>query len=110
MESHLIEDLGKLIVPVNSLWEVKEIKVEHEREEIYVSVEFKHDYYKYKGKKCALYDKRPARQWRHLDLWQYKTFITARVPRIKTNDGIMSIPVPWSDENERMTILMEKKF
>jgi hypothetical protein len=52
METHLIEDLGKLIIPVNSLWEVKEIKVEHESEEIYVFVEFKQDYYKDKGKKC----------------------------------------------------------
>ncbi len=110
MEQHLIDDLGKLIVPVNSLWGVKEIKVDHESGEIYVFVEFNQDYYRHKGKRFPLYDRRPARQWRHLDLWQYKTFITARVPRIKVDGGIMSIPVPWADENERMTILMEKKF
>ena len=110
MEERLISDLGKLIVPVNSLWSVIDIVVDHLQEEIHVEVVFNQEFYKYKGKKLRLYDKRPARQWRHLDLWQFKTYIVARVPRIKTELGIMSIPVPWADEHERMTILLEKKF
>jgi len=110
MEETLISDLGKLILPINSLWTVQDIKVDHFLEEIHVEVVFNQDFYKYKGKKLRLYDKRPSRQWRHLDLWQFKTFIVARVPRIKTELGIMSIPVPWADEHERMSILLEKKF
>lgn len=110
MEERIIGELGKLIIPVNSLWSVVDIKVDHDKEEIFVEVEFGQKFYKYKGKKLGLYDKRPKRKWRHLDLWQYRTFIVAQVPRIKTSEGIMSIPVPWAEEHERMTTLLEKKF
>ena len=40
MEERLVADLGKLIVPVNSLWSVIDIKVDHFQEEIHVEVVF----------------------------------------------------------------------
>jgi hypothetical protein len=110
MEEILVSALGKLIVPLNSLWQITSIDVDHQLQEVYVCATFTQDFYKVKGKKIKLYDSRPARQWRHLDLWQYKTFITASLPRYKTELGISSVPVPWADTNERVTILLEKKL
>ena len=49
------------------------------------------------------------RKWRHLDLWQYKTYIKASVPRIKTPEGIISMEVPWADNFSRISGLFEKK-
>jgi hypothetical protein len=38
------------------------------------------------GVRYPIYDHRKEREWRHLDLWQYKTYIVARVPRYQ-KDG-----------------------
>jgi hypothetical protein len=43
-------------------------------------------------------------------MWQYKTYIKARIPRCKLPDGkYASVQVPWADAKERMTELLEKK-
>lgn len=45
-------------------------------------------------KDCPLYDTH-IRRWRHLNFFQYRCFITARVPRVKTQNGVKTIDVPW---------------
>ena len=62
------------------------------------------------GNRYKIYDYRPLRKWRHLDLWQYKTYIKAQVSRIETSDGIVSVEVLWADNFERITGLFEKKL
>jgi hypothetical protein len=44
-----------------------------------------------------------------LDLWQYKTLIVTRLPRYDDGRGVKTIEVPWSDSNERITRMLEKK-
>ena len=110
MEETLLKSLEQLIIPLNSLWSITKIELNHDLEEVYVNVSFNQTYYKVKGKKKPIYDHRPLRKWRHLDLWQYKTFISADIPRVKTAVGIMSIPVPWAAANERMSELLKKKL
>jgi transposase len=57
--------------------------------------EFVHDYRKY-------------RRWRHLDILQFKTFINAKIPRIKSKDvTIQSVKTPWASEGNRHTFLFE---
>lgn len=110
MDTKLLKSLETLIIPTNSLWSIKDISVDSILCEVNVTMTFTQDYYKVKGKKQKIYDHRPSRKWRHLDFWQYKTFIRAEVPRVKTDTGIISIPVPWAEVNERMTELLEKKL
>ena len=106
----MLSSLEQLLIPTNNLWSIKSINIDHTLEEVYVEMSFNQDFYKVKGKKVKLYDYRPKRKWRHLDFWQYKTYITTRVPRVKTAIGIISIPVPWAESNERITELLEKKL
>lgn len=48
------------------------------------------------------------REWRHLDTCQYKTFIRARVPRVKRPDGTTAeLEVPWAERFARVTRMME---
>ena len=62
------------------------------------------------GEVCTLWCILLERVWRHLDMWQYKTFIKARIPRCKIADRkYASVQVPWADAGERMTDLLEKK-
>ena len=60
-------------------------------------------------KSASLYDHRDPRQWRHLDSCQLKTFLTARVPRVKCSEhGVQTVDVTWSSPNSRFTHLFER--
>ena len=34
---------------------------------------------------CSIYDHRESRTWRHLDVMQFKTYISCKVPRVKSS-------------------------
>lgn len=61
------------------------------------------------GAHCPGYDSR-LRSWRHLDTCQYKTVVTARVPRVNCPEhGCLTIAVPWAEERSRFTLLFENE-
>ncbi len=48
------------------------------------------------------------RVWRHLDTFQYKTLLHARVPRLNCpTHGVKQISVPWAEDGSRFTALFE---
>ena len=105
------EILEKILLPINSLWAVSNVKVDGLSEEVYVSLEYALPYIEEGGKRYSIYDHRPVRRWRHLDLWQYKTFLCARLPRYKDEKGFYhTVSVPWAEVSEQMTVLLEKKL
>jgi transposase len=58
-------------------------------------------------KACPGYDSR-LRSWRHLDTCQYKTILTAKVPRIECGEhGVQQVMVPWAEPNSHFTALFE---
>jgi transposase len=58
--------------------------------------------------RCALYDRREERRWRHLDTMQYQTYLHARVPRIRLTSGeVVTISVPWSEPHSHHSVLFE---
>jgi len=59
------------------------------------------------GAICARYDRR-TRSWRHLDTMQYRTVLTADVPRVTCKEhGVAQIVVPWAEPGARLTALFE---
>ena len=59
------------------------------------------------GAICGRYDKR-TRSWRHLDTMQYRTVLTADVPRVTCKEhGVKQIVVPWAEPGSRLTALFE---
>ena len=49
------------------------------------------------------------RRWRHLDSCQYRTYLKAKVPRLKYPDGRTElVRVPWAEKNSRFTLLFER--
>jgi transposase len=53
------------------------------------------------------YDSRP-RRWRHLNTMQWKTFITADVPRVNCPKcGVKQVRVAWAEDSSRFTELFE---
>ena len=48
------------------------------------------------------------RSWQHLNFFQHQCFITAKVPRIKTNTGqVETVAVPWARAGSGFTLLFE---
>jgi transposase len=56
---------------------------------------------------CPVHDT-VERKWRHLDFWQHRTALTARVPRIKCEEhGVLQAQVPWARPGSGFTLMME---
>jgi len=49
------------------------------------------------------------RRWRHLDSCQYRTILTADVPRVQCEThGTQAVQVPWAEKHGRFTALFER--
>ena len=109
-------DLFTLALNLNDPWFVKEVNFTTSSNdsfpELHITIEYK------KGssfpcpesncqEKSKVYDSQ-ERTWRHLNFFQYKTYIHAKVPRIEcSKHGIKTINVPWSSANSGFTLLFE---
>ena len=61
------------------------------------------------GADLSVYDHAPERAWRHLDTCQFKTFLHARIPRVKCpTHGVRQVKVSWAEEHSRFTVLFER--
>jgi len=48
------------------------------------------------------------RTWRHLNFFQYETYLHARVPRVRCSEcGVKQVSVPWSRPGSGFTLLFE---
>ena len=104
-----VEFLEKLL-GLTSDWQVTEVKVNKEIQQIEIFVVFKHKraICPITGRMSKVYDLREMRRWRHLNVMQYETYINCRVPRVINEEGkITTIEVPWSDYSGRYTFLFE---
>ena len=110
MQADTEKILEKILLPLNSQWEVLSVETDDRSEEIFVNLRYKFDYVEDNGYRYPIFDYRKSRKWRHLDLWQYKTYLVGQIPRYKDNSGFFkSVKVPWAEEYERLTNLLEKK-
>ncbi len=82
-------------------------KVEHKDLEVHIHIDFKRgSKFLYQGELCGVHDTL-MREWRHMNLFQYKTYLHAYVPRIRTPGGVKQVQVPWAREGSGFTLLFE---
>jgi transposase len=105
------ENLFKMALGLQEPWYVEKIefgnKSKTERE-LNIHINFKRGA-KFKvseGKETTAYDT-IERKWEHLSFFEHKCYIHARVPRIKTTEGIENVEVPWARQNSGFTLLFE---
>ena len=59
------------------------------------------------GEFCAVHDT-VEKKWRHLDFWQHRTELNARVPRTSCQEhGVLQAAVPWARAGSGFTLMME---
>jgi transposase len=104
------KDLYATILGIVAPWVVREVDLRAEAEEIEVFIEHGDPHSltcPECGAACARHDAR-RRSWRHLDTCQYRTTLTADVPRVKCpRHGVHQVPVPWAERNSRFTAMFE---
>ena len=92
-------------------WYVKDINFNPELKQLDIWIDFK------KGSKflcpkcsesnCSVHDT-IEKVWRHLNFFEYKTYIHCRVPRVKCGDcDVHLIEVPWARKQSGFTLLMD---
>lgn len=104
------KDLYAAILGVAPPWSVREVELRAVAEEVEVFIE--HDdsvglSCPRCGQSCGRHDTR-RRSWRHLDTCQFRTTLTAEVPRVQCPEhGVLQLEVPWSERGSRFTALFE---
>lgn len=59
------------------------------------------------GEACKAYDAE-EKVWRHLNIFQYRCYLHARVPRVRCEShGVRTVEVPWGRAGSGFTLLME---
>ena len=59
------------------------------------------------GEYCPVHDT-VEKKWRHLNFWQHRTELVARVARISCQEhGVLQAEVPWARKCSGFTLMME---
>lgn len=91
-------------------WEVYKVNFteqsESQKKQVHIYIRYTDDkgVCEQTGEICPVYDYRPERMWRELDVIGCTSYLYCRVPRIKNSLGkIVSVPVPWAEDDNRNT-------
>lgn len=105
------KELYRQILDIRAPWEVVDVQLDRAGREVRVNVEWmptERLTCPECGEECAQHDRR-KRSWRHLDTCQYRTILTAEIPRAKCEKhGVLQVRVPWAEPGSRLTALFER--
>jgi transposase len=104
------ENFFTLLLNLEDGWSVRSIRSDLNASEVYIKIECQLREFSDPETEdiCKFYDYAPERTWRHLDTMQYKTYITCRLPRMKTRTGkVKTVSPSWASGYERHTYLFE---
>jgi len=94
-------------------WYISRIDIDVAKEEAHVYITHHHEKMSCPtcGVKCKVRDHGEGeRVWRHLDLWQAKTFLHASMPRTDCDKhGVLTVPVPWAEPGSRFSMGFESR-
>lgn len=108
----LTKDFFNLLSDFGDDWVIAEINADHTKKEVYLKMKYANSKYydPETDEECKLYDHAPERLWRHLDIWDYKSFIVCSLPRVITQGGLVkTIKLGWADKHARHSYSFEIK-
>ncbi|MEO0330981.1 MAG: ISL3 family transposase [Bacteroidota bacterium] len=104
MESLFTSALG-----LTEPWHVKALNFVPEDKTLTIEIDFKKgSLFPYKEEANLKVHDTKTKEWQHLNFFEHKTLLKARVPRVKTEDGkVKFVEVPWARPQSGFTLLME---
>jgi transposase len=105
-DTRLFEQILEISLP----WYVKEVNLNKESKELSVEISYRETIWACPECRCAMHiHEYNDRRWRHLDSCQFKTIITAKIPRVQCpTHGTQVVKAPWAEERSRFTLLFER--
>lgn len=106
------EDFFNLVLDFGEEWVVKSVELDHKKQHVYLNLEYVSDRYEDPDtlELSTLYDHCEQREWRHLDILHYQTYVRCRIPRVKCKNGkIKQIAVGWTGKHDRHSYHFEIK-
>lgn len=103
------QQLFELALGLVSPWSVKEIIFNQEESQLDIYLEFSkgHKFLMSDGISYTAYDTL-ERTWQHLNFFQHKCLLHAKVPRVKQANGEITLQqVPWARSGSGFTLLFE---
>lgn len=108
------EDIFAAAIGIKSPWEITNINLEIETGKLHIHLDFpKGSLFEYIDeetsgvKQYKAYDT-SIKTWRHMNFFQYRCYLHARIPRIKTTEGkVKQIKAPWEGAVSGFTMLFE---
>lgn len=105
------EELFRIALGLEKPWYIKTIDFKVEEKQLNLHIDFD------SGSKfpcascgrsgCHVHDT-IERTWRHLNFFQFKTYLHCRVPRTECEDcGVKQVKVPWARKSSGFTLLMD---
>ena len=98
------------ILELGEGWKVTELSINNAMREVDIFIEYtlNDGLFPDTDERCQIYDFRATRRWRHLNTLQYKTYINAKLPRVKNSKGdVRTIAISWADKKVGYTLLFE---
>ena len=101
------------LLGVEAPWFVADVELNLEDEAVYVTLDFEGRTANFVCPECQLranlYDRRETRTWRHLDSCQFKTYLSASLPRVSCpKHGVLTAPVFWTEPGSHYTQMFER--
>ena len=105
-------DLLRNILRLGEGWAVTDVNVNSISKEVDIYIEYTKTTgcFPSTNKEFKIYDFKSTRRFRHLDLFEYKTFINARLPRVRNDKHeVKTIELSWAGERLNYTHLFENR-
>lgn len=103
------EQIFTIALGLDKPWSIEKITFNKETSQLDIYLQFTRGF-KFEmldGNKYTAHDT-VERTWQHLDFFQHKCYLHAKVPKIKQADGkIKTYPVPWARKGSGFTLLFE---
>ena len=103
------EQIFTIALGLEEPWHIDKIVIDKELSQLDIYLRFTRGF-KFKMDDNESYTAHDTveRTWQHLDFFQYKCYLHAKVPRVKQSDGkIKTYPVPWARKGSGFTLLFE---
>lgn len=110
-KENLISDMFKVALELEYPWELKSIEFDDQDQAWHLFLDFERGT-EFACPRCGAPSKAydaDKKNWRHLDFWNWKTYIHARVPRTNCMNcnKVTQVPLKWSRQKSHFTFQFE---